>query len=216
MRLLQRLPESFESASAEQAQAYLGALRDVWRDVSVAVSRNSWIIIALLTVYGLAGRGTISTITIGPLAISHLKYLRVFIPTIVSYIFYEQILLVERWMESEATHRYLVQKLMPRIHEVGFDILLVPRLPALSNLVQSRSVLAETRSRNIRGFAQYALALIMLVLVPVFDAVALIELARDIGIESAVYWVNVVLTAALVVLAMVVLVLWLIEERLVW
>ncbi len=216
MRLLERLPESFDSANAEQAQTYLSTLRDVWRDVSAAVSRNSWIIVALLTVYELAGRGTISTITIGPVAIAHLKYLRVFVPTIVSYLLYEQILLVERWMESEATHRYLMRMLSPKIQEEGFDILLVPRLPALSNLVQSRSAVAETRSRNIRGMAQYALALFMLLLVPLFDAVALIELARDIGLESVVYWINVVLTAALVVLAMVVLVLWLIEERLVW
>ncbi|MGZ3603267.1 MAG: hypothetical protein ACXVDF_25410 [Ktedonobacterales bacterium] len=56
----------------------------------------------------------------------------------------------------------------------------------------------------------------MLALVPVFDAVALIELANDIGLGSVVYLINVTLTAALVTLAMVVLTLWLIEERLVW
>lgn len=216
MRLLQRLPESFDSASAAEVQAYIGTLRDAWRDISTALSRNSWIIVVLLAAYELAGRGTISTITIGPVAIAHLKYLRVFVPTIVSYILYEQILLVERWMESEATHRYLMRRLSPKIQEDGFDILLVPRLPALSNLAQSRSALAETRSRNIRGMAQYVLALFMLALVPLFDAVAFIGLASDVGLQSVVYWVNVVLTAALVLLAMIVLVLWLIEERLVW
>lgn len=216
MRLLQRLPESFDSASDEQVQAYVTTLRDAWRDVSAALSRNSWIILVLLAVYELASHGSISTITVGPIAIAHLKYLRVFIPTIVSYILYEQILLVERWMESEATHRYLMKKLSSRIQEGGLDVLLVPRLPALSNLVQSHSVSAETLSRNIRGFAQYVLALMMLALVPVFDAVALIELAREIGLGSVVYLINATITAALVILAMIVLVLWLIEERLVW
>ncbi len=57
--------------------------------VSAAVSRNSWIIVVLLTAYELAGQGTISTITIGPVAIAHLKFLRVFVPTIVSYVLYE-------------------------------------------------------------------------------------------------------------------------------
>ena len=216
MRLLQRLPESFDSASADQVQAYLGTLRDVWRDISAAISRNSWIILGLLTVYELASRGTISTITIGPIAVAHLRYLRVFIPTIVSYLLYEQILLVERWMESEATHRYLMRMLSPKIQEDGFDILLVPRLPALSNLTHYRSEPAETRSRNIRGVAQYVLVLFMLVLVPVFDTAALIQLAGDLGLGSVIYWINVMLTTGLVLLAMVVLVLWLIEERLVW
>jgi|SRR5215471_3202162 len=216
MRLLQRLPDSFDSATAEQAQAYLDALREVWRDVSAAISRNSWIVVLLLVVYQLAGRGTISTITVFGVAVAHLKDLRVFVPTIASYILYEQILLVERWMESAATHRFLVRKLSPKIQEEGFDVLLIPRLPALSNLAQSRSKLAETRSRNIRGIAQYFLALSLLALVPLFDAFALIQLSRDFGLQSPLYWINVVLTAALVILAMVVLVLWLIEERLVW
>lgn len=216
MRLTQRLPASFDSASPEQVQEYLDTLRGVWRDISAAISRNSWIILGLLTVYELASRGTISTITIGPIALAHLRDLRVFIPTIVSYLLYEQILLVERWMESEATHQYLMRLLLPKVQKDGFDVLLVPRLPALSNLTHNRSKPAETPSRRIGGMAQYVLALIMLALVPVFDAAALAQLARDLGLESVVYWINVMLTAALVVLAMAVLVLWLIEERLVW
>jgi hypothetical protein len=215
VRLLQRLPGAFDSATAEQVQAYIGALREVWRDVSAAISRNSWFVVLLIAAYELAGRGIISKLNAGPVVIEHLKYLRVFVPTIVSYILYEQILLIQRWVESEAVHRYLMRQLVPKVEEEGFDSLLAPRLPALSNLVQSHSSLAETRSRNIRGLAQYGLALFMLSLVPLFDFVALTELWSQIG-RSAVYWINVALTAGLVTLAMVVLVLWLIEERLIW
>jgi hypothetical protein len=216
MSLFQRLPQSFDPDHTEQAQAYLGTLRDTWREISTTLTRNSWIIVVLLTVYELAGRRAISTITIGPLVLANLEYVRIFVPTIVSYLFYEQTLLVERWIESEATHQYLMHMLAPKIEEFDLDTLLVPQLPALSNLVHSYSDTSQTTSKSVRAIAQYALALILFVSVPVFDAIALTELSRYFGAVSVVFWINVALTAALVVLATVVLILWLIEERLVW
>jgi hypothetical protein len=216
MRLLQRLPESFDSARAEQAQAYLATLREAWRETSTALTRNSWIIVVLLTAYELAGRGAISKVTIGPLTLANLKYISVFVPTVVSYVFYEQILLVVRWIESETTYRYLMRTLSPKIEELDFDALLAPQLPALSNLVHSYSPTSQTASKNVRSLAQYALALLLFLSVPLFDAFALTELSRHFGAASVVFWINAALTAALVILATAVLGLWLVEERLVW
>jgi hypothetical protein len=127
MRLLQRLPQSFDPARPEQAQAYLNTLRESWRDISAGITRNVWIILLLLAGFELAGYRAISTVTLGPLVLENLKYVRIFVPTIVGYLFYEQMLLATRWIESEATHRYLMHMLSPNIEEYDFDALLVPR-----------------------------------------------------------------------------------------
>jgi hypothetical protein len=78
MRLLQRLPQSFDPARPEQAQAYLNTLRESWRDISAGITRNVWIILLLLAGFELAGYRAISTVTLGPLVLENLKYVRVF------------------------------------------------------------------------------------------------------------------------------------------
>jgi hypothetical protein len=191
-------------------------MRDAWRDVSTAFTRNSWIIVLLMATFELANHRLVSTITLGPFALSDVKYVRLFIPVIVSYLLYEQVLLIARWIETEAVHRFLIQRLSPRIEEYDFDALLTPRLPALSNLVHSYSSISATRSKNVRALAQYGLALLVLASIPIFDAFALFELSKEFGITSIVYWANVAVTAALALLSLLVLGLWLSEERLVW
>lgn len=216
MRLIDRLPKSFDPADHDQARDYLATMRDAWRDVSTALTRNAWIIVLLMAAFELANHHMVSTITLGPFALSDVKYVRLFIPVVVSYLFYEQVLLVERWIETETVHRFLVHQLSPQIEENDFDTLLTPRLPALSNLIHSYSPISATWSKNVRALAQYGLALLILISIPVFNAFALIELSSEFGMASIIYWVNVVVTTALVLLTLLVLGLWLSEERLVW
>jgi hypothetical protein len=216
MRFFERLTRGFDLSRPEQAQAYVDSLRTSWNDVSRTLTRNSWIIVLLFAAYDLASRKAVSTVTVGPIAIVHFKYLTVFVPTIVSYLFYEQVLLAERWMESEATHRYLMHLLTPEIEKCDFDALLTPGLPGVANLMHTYSQTSITPSKVIRGISQYVLSLLLALAVPVFDIIALYQLGGAFGARSIVFWLNVGLTAILVILAVAIFVFWLIEERLVW
>src|ERR1700745_2044858 len=115
MRLRERLPQSFDPADQDQAKAYLATMRDAWRDVSTAFTRNAWIIVLLIAAFELANHRMISTITLGPFALSNVKYVRLFMPVVISYLLYEQVLLLARWIETEAVHRFLMHQLSPRI-----------------------------------------------------------------------------------------------------
>jgi hypothetical protein len=216
MRLTERLQQSFDPADQDQARDYLATMRDAWRDITTAFTRNAWIIVLLIAAFELANHRTVSTITLGPFALNNVKYVRLFIPAVVSYLLYEQVLLLARWIETETVHRFLVHHLSPRIEEHDFDALLTPRLPALSNLIHSYSPNSATRSKNVRALAQYALALLVLASIPTFDAFALVELGGEFGVTSIIYWATVAVTAALILLSLLVLGLWLSEERLVW
>jgi hypothetical protein len=216
MRLSERLPLSFDPADQDQARDYLATMRDAWRDVSTALTRNAWIIVLLMAIFELANHRMVSTITLGPFVLSDVKYIRLFIPVVVAYLFYEQVLLVARWIETEAVHRFLIQQLSPQIEKHDLDALLTPRLPALSNLMHSFSPISATSSKNVRALAQYGLALLVLGSIPVFDAFALIELSKEFGLTSIIYWVSVAVTAVLTLLSLLVFGLWLSEERLVW
>jgi hypothetical protein len=216
MRLIERLEQSFDTARPDEAQAYLATLRDEWREISSALTRNAWIIALLIAAFELAAHRGVSAVTFGPFAISNLNYVRLFIPAVVSYLLYEEILLVARWIETEATHTYLIGMVWPEIEQYDFDALLSPRLPALSNLVHSYSPASATLSRSIRAIAQYVLALLVLFSILAFDAFAFAELRSQLGPTNPIFWVNVAVTAALVMLSLVVLALWLVEERLVW
>lgn len=169
----------------------------------------------LIASFELVSYHLVSSATLGPLVLANLKYLRVFVPTVVSYLYYEQVLLAVRWVESEATCRYIVHILSPEIEEYDLDSLLAPRLPALSNLTHSYSTSSRTRSKSVRGGAQYVLSALLLISVPVFDAAALNELSGELGSSSVLYWINVALTAGLIMLTLAVAVLWLFEERLI-
>lgn len=216
MRLTERQFRCFDPADLDQAREYLATARDAWRDISTALTRDAWIIVLLMAAFELAAHRAVSSVTLGPFALGNLKLIRVFIPAIVSYLFYELILLVIRWLETESVHRYLMHLLSPQVEEYDFDALLAPRLPALSNLVHSYSDTSATPSKSIRAIAQYILAVAVLLSVPAFDAFAFKELSSEFGIASALFWLNVAAATALVALALSVLLLWLVEERLVW
>lgn len=215
MRLTERLPRTFNSDNKEQAQEYLKTLREAWRDITTALTRNAWIIVLLIAAFEFAIHGAVSKVTVGPFALDNLKYIRIFIPSVVSYLFYEQALLTARWIETEETHRYLTYLLSPTIEEYDFDTLLSPRLPALSNLVHSYSNVSATASKHLRAAAQWILGVLVLIVIPVFDAFALKELSAEFGLGNALFWINVAVSAALVLLTLTVSILWLLEERLV-
>jgi hypothetical protein len=215
MRLLQRLLH-FDSIDSAQLQTYLDSLRQSWSDTSSAITRNSWIIVLLIASFELVSDHLVSSATLGPLVLANLKYLRIFIPTVVSYLYYEQVLLAVRWIESEAACRYIVHILSPEIEEYDLDSLLAPRLPSLSNMTHGYSPSSRTWSKSLRGVAQYILSALLLVSVPVFDAVALNELSSEFGSSSVLYWINVVITGGLITLTLAVAVLWLFEERLIF
>jgi hypothetical protein len=215
MRLTERLPRTFNSDNKEQAQEYLTGLRDAWRDISTALTRNAWIIVLLIAAFELAIHGAVSTVTVGPFALANLKYVTLFIPSVISYLFYEQTLLVARWIETEEVHRYLTHMLSPAIEEYDFDALLSPRLPALSNLVHSYSSISATASKHLKATAQYVLGALVLIAIPVFDGFALKELSDEFGLGNVMFWINLTVTAILVLLTLIVSVLWLAEERLV-
>src|SRR6266852_6327043 len=146
MRLIDRLPLCFDAVSSDQKQDYLGTLREAWRDISGALTPNAWIIVLLIAAYELMAHGAVKAVTIGPFGLENLRYLRLFVPVILSYLFYEQVLLVIRWIETEAVHRYLTQQLTPSIERFDLETLLAPRLPALSNLVHGFSDSSATLS----------------------------------------------------------------------
>lgn len=215
MHLSERLQECFDSADHAQTKEYLSTVRDAWRDVSTALTRNAWIIVLLVVAFELADHRAVTTVTIGPFALQNIKYVRLFIPAIVSYLLYEQVLLAARWIETEEVHRYLTRILSPKVEKYDFDAFLAPRLPALSNLVHSYSSTSATPSKSVRAAAQYALSMIMLAAVPVFDGIALNQLSAEFKIGDILFWVNVAVTTGLIGLSITVAVLWLSEERLV-
>jgi hypothetical protein len=199
MRLTDRLYRCFENTDSDEAQDYLNALRSAWQDVSSGLARNAWIILLLMAAYELAARNAVSSVIVGPFTLAKLEYVRLFVPAIVSYLLYEQVLLVTRWIEMEAVHRYLMHFLAPTIENYDLDAFLVPRLPALSNLVHSYSSHSATPSKNIRAALQYALGALVLVAILYFDASALKELYGEFGAKSYLYWINVAITGGLVI-----------------
>lgn len=216
MKLTERLSLTFNpSNDKEQTLEYLSTLRDGWRDVSGALTRNAWIIVLLISAFELAAHGAVSGATIGPFALTNIKYVRLFVPAVISYLFYEQVLLVTRWIETETVHRYLTEIVSPDIENYDFDALITPRLPALSNLVHSFSETSATPSKHLRAWAQYGLGILILITVPAFNAFALHELSIEFGLRSVLFWINVALAAALTLLTLTVFVMWVFEERLV-
>jgi hypothetical protein len=214
MRLIDRMPSCFNGVGRSQEQDYLNNLRGAWRDISTALTRNAWIMVLLLAAYELAAHGAVANVTVGPFALSNLKFLRLFVPVVVSYLFYEQIILAIRWIETEAVHRYLTRALTPNIEEFDFDTLLAPRLPALSNLVHSFSPSSATLSKHLRAAGQYVLGAVFFCVIPTFDGFAFKSMYDDYNATAALYWINVVVTSGLLALSVSVFILWLLEERL--
>ena len=131
MDLTDRLRQCFDATSRDEAEDYLSIIRDAWRDISAAITRNAWIIIVLIVGFELASHRAVSKVSFGPFALENTKYVLLFIPPVVSYLFYEQVLLVTRWIETEVVHRYLMAKVSPQIEEYDFDYFVSPRLPGL-------------------------------------------------------------------------------------
>lgn len=216
MRLTERLARCFDGANEDQVHEYLSILRDAWRDISTGLARNAWITALLVTVFELSAHGVLSTITLGPFALKNINYIRIFIPSAVGYLFYEQVLMTVRWIETEEVHRYLMNLLYRKIELYDFDAFLAPRLPSLTNLVHSYSENSAAPSKHLRAAAQYGLALIFLLVIPIFEVFALKELSGEFTTGGILFWINAVISGALVILALAVFVCWLVEERLVW
>ena len=107
----QRAYDAFADGDAEKANKYLDTVMTSWKEVSVITGRVTLFILILAAVFEfLVIPASISTISIGPLAVRNSSLVQEFIPILIAYLLYYQTSLSTNW----AYHQYIYEAILYR------------------------------------------------------------------------------------------------------
>jgi hypothetical protein len=110
---------------------FLKELRETWRDLPLAIGKAITRCIVLMALFELLLRGAVESAPILGIKISDLSLLRIAIPVIVAYGFYDIVALSFLHLDFLAVHRALMRKRHGAIEDARLDYFLQPSEPSL-------------------------------------------------------------------------------------
>jgi hypothetical protein len=128
--LSQAALDAFEGDPAAAGE-FLDDLRDVWKDVPFAIGRSITRALVLIAIFELLVRGGIDKASVSGLEITDLSLLRLAIPALVAYHFYDIIAMSLIHLDFEAVHKKVLEIAQPGLAKTGLGYFHQPRQPSV-------------------------------------------------------------------------------------
>ena len=137
--------ETFSDPSEESYRSdYIVELRDNWRHITAAHTRDVVLILFLGAVFELMARSAITRVSIGPFEVGDIPVVFKILLLFVGYLLYD-VAILDTWHAlMESAHGHLMRLAHPKVRSADFDWLLVPRVhPFANTLIPANSRLAK-------------------------------------------------------------------------
>lgn len=210
-----RVASSFEGdASIADAKEYADRLYSTWNDVTKSLARTATLVFLLMAIFELLSyQKRSSEMVLGSISFSNTPLVQTTLPTVIAFLVYDGFRLTARWIDLEYAYSALIKKCMPKAYENDLDVLLKPPLPALWPVGHSASVENANPSERYLTKFDMALGVLIILLLPLaFECQAFYHLVAKFGYRDVFLWVNVAVTTALSVGALVYLYIYAGEE----
>jgi hypothetical protein len=117
------------------AEAFLQEVRQNWRDLPVAIGKAIARCIAFIALFELLLRGAVEKASISGLEITDLSLLRMAVPVIVAYHFYDIVVMSYVHLDFAAVHDALIRRRHGPIASTRLDYFLRPTQPSIVGAV---------------------------------------------------------------------------------
>jgi hypothetical protein len=177
----QRIEDGFDETTLRAFGVdYLKLLLDRSSELARGLRRTGTLIIVLAVVFMLLVGAEKGEVTLGPLKLTNLASVLPVFPVVISFLFYELIVLFDGQITYEQVLGHLVRRLYPRLRESELDALLAPATASLWGLETWRDVRSKppsTAGRAVRILDAIALIVLFVVSVafPVYAFFALYD-----------------------------------------
>jgi hypothetical protein len=176
----------------ERAEAFLSAIRENWRQNNTALSRSVTSMLVLGAIFELLVRTAIDQVSIGPFEIKDLSLVRISIPPIISYLFYESGILTSRQSVFRAVHDMTIRTVNQRVFDAGLNLVLSPEEHPLTypNLWGFEQIRVVRWVNSVLTFATVGGILI-------FEGYAYYVQFLRLDIRGPIIWVSLTITVLL-------------------
>lgn len=135
MSISQAVEEAFKDVPDEMLDDYLETLRENWRQLPAAVGAAITRCVVLIALFELLIRGAIDKASVSGIEITDLSLVRIALPVIVAYYFYDIIVMAYTHLDFAAVHDALIRIRHEKTMETGLDYFLKPRQPSIVGAV---------------------------------------------------------------------------------
>jgi hypothetical protein len=181
---------------------YAKEVRENWKEVSSSIGRSAVLLLVSIFAFELLARASIDKVTIAGLEIKDLSFIRRALPVLSAYLFYEIISLWARHVNFNDVHAELIRTLHPDIYDKDLEFFLTPRLPSATFMPQI--VFGSSGRNKLYTVIGRSLALLVLLIVPVFEIYAYYLQFRFFPFNDPLLWVALFLTIVLLVYGLLV------------
>lgn len=198
----QQISQTFQDdGSKDQAKEYSEKVYAAWKDVSASLSRSAILIFLLMAFFELLiYQHTSTVISIGTFTLVDAPIVQIVLPTIVAFVIYDGFRLSSRWLNLQFAYVLLTEIYAPRQRDNGLDILIKPSLPSFWAIGSSGSNFTGTPADRFMRRVNSIVSYTTLLVVPVaFECQAFYRLIQKFGYYNILLWINLVVTALLLV-----------------
>jgi hypothetical protein len=131
--LSKRISDSFTTDGDEaEAEKYLNSLWSAWRDLSNSLAKLTILLFLIIAVFELlVYQRSPQQIVFASFSLADTPVIQIFLPGVVSYVFYDVVRTTTRWLDIEYTYYKVGHIVHPWLTDNQLDLLTVPMLPGV-------------------------------------------------------------------------------------
>lgn len=197
-------PSRGKPADLEYSDELLSQLRESWRELNSSIGKTVLAALAQAALFELLARAAIAKAALGPFEIKDLSLIRMAIPVLLAFSFYELQLLTSLQRNTQSAYMALMGRLHPKIVTLGLVSLIQPRP---TSLFTPWTLELDKRAGAGKLYNRLGVILAMLLLlgIPIFEVYAFVLQAQYLGTRSLSFWLSLLLTAFFLLLGFLVL-----------